>query len=180
MVDDSFDGFVRAHIAALDRYAHALTGDRHRADDLVQETLVRLAGAWRRVHRDAGDPAAYARTIMFRTHVSLWRRWSRRPDATSLTVDPSTSRDDYGTVDARLTLRASLGRLSRLQRAVLVATYLADFPDEQIAALIGRSEATVRSLRHRGLKALRADLGITGPDPIEPKGGSRGPRLPVA
>ena len=47
------DEFVEGHVAALDRYAYALTGDRHAADDLVQETLVRVAGAWRRNRRDA-------------------------------------------------------------------------------------------------------------------------------
>jgi RNA polymerase sigma-70 factor (sigma-E family) len=179
VVDESFDEFVRAYISTLDRYAYALTGDRHRADDLVQETLVRLAGAWRRVRRDV-DPGAYARTVMFRTHISLWRRWSTRPEATALTTDPPAVRDPYAAVDARLTLRVAVRRLSRLQRAVLVATYLDDSPDDEIAALIGRSASTVRSLRHRALKALRADLGIPGLAADETKGGSNGSEFSVA
>ena len=61
MIDSSFDEFVHGHIAALDRYAYALTGERHAAEDLVQETLVRVAGAWRRVHRE-GNPTGYATT----------------------------------------------------------------------------------------------------------------------
>jgi RNA polymerase sigma-70 factor (sigma-E family) len=163
VLDNSFDEFVHGHIVALDRYALALTGDRHAADDLVQETLVRVAGAWRRITRD-GNPAGYATTVMFRTYISLWRR--RRTHATSeLAVDPASSTDAYAAVDARLTLRLALHRLPRLQHAVVVATYLRDHTDHEIAEMIGRSPATVRSLRHRGLKALHAAIGT---DPTKP------------
>jgi len=158
VIDASFDEFVRGHIGALDRYALALTGDRHAAEDLVQETLIRVASGWRRI-RDDGNPAGYATTVMFRTHVSWWRVRRRRPQTAELTVDLSSTGDDYATVDIRLTLRQALRTLPRLQHAVLVATYLRDNTDSEIAEMIGRSPATVRSLRHRGLKALAKVLG---------------------
>lgn len=157
MIDSSFDEFVRGQVVSLDRYAYALTGNRHAAEDLVQETLVRVAGAWRRISRD-GNPAGYATTVMFRTHVSTWRRRVRRPDSAALTVDPASERDPFAAVDARLTLRDALRTLPKLQHAVLVATFLGDRDDNEIAAMIGRTPATVRSLRHRGLKALQAVL----------------------
>ena len=34
MIDSSFDEFVHGHIASLERYAYALTSDRHAADDM--------------------------------------------------------------------------------------------------------------------------------------------------
>ncbi|HZN73302.1 MAG TPA: SigE family RNA polymerase sigma factor [Micromonosporaceae bacterium] len=157
MLDSSFDEFVEGHIAALDRYAYALTGDRHSADDLVQETLVRVAGAWRRVRRD-GNPTGYATTVMFRTYVSLWRKRRRGPQLVELAMDPASGSDSYAPVEARLVLRHALRTLPRLQQAVLVGTYLRDHNDDEIAEMIGRSPATVRSLRHRALKALNASL----------------------
>jgi RNA polymerase sigma-70 factor (sigma-E family) len=158
VIDMSFDEFVRGHIGALDRYALALTGDRHAAEDLVQETLIRVASGWRRI-RDDGNPAGYATTVMFRTHISWWRLRRRRPQTAELTIEIPSAADDYATVDIRLTLRHALRTLPRLQRAVLVATYLQDNTDSEIAELIGRSPVTVRSLRHRGLKALSKILG---------------------
>src|SRR5262249_15121772 len=140
-------------------------GERHAAEELVQETLVRVAGAWRRVHRD-GNPAGYATTVMFRTHVSLWRRGRTRVPTVALTVDPAADSDGFAAVDARLTLRRALRALPPLQQAVLVATYLRDSADDEIAELVGRSPATVRSLRHRGLKALAAALGTDGEPPL--------------
>jgi RNA polymerase sigma-70 factor (sigma-E family) len=161
VLDSSFDEFVEGHIAALDRYAYALTGDKYAADDLVQETLVRVAGAWRRVRRD-GNPAGYATTVMFRTFVSIWRKKRRGPLLVELAVDPASGTDSYAPVEARLVLRLALRSLPRLQQAVLVGTYLRDHTDDEIAEMIGRTPATVRSLRHRALKTLHASLdGLT-------------------
>jgi RNA polymerase sigma-70 factor (sigma-E family) len=162
VLDGSFDEFVEGHITALDRYAYALTGDRHAAEDLVQETLIRVAGAWRRIRRD-GNPTGYATTVMFRTYVSLWRGRRRTPRTLELIDDPASTTDSYAPVDARLTLRRALRDLPRLQQAVLVGTYLRDHDDHEIAEMIGRRPATVRSLRHRALKALAAALGIDEP-----------------
>jgi len=157
VIDSSFDEFVRGNVASLDRYAYALTGERHAAEDLVQETLIRVAGAWRRIRTD-GNPAGYAVTVMFRTYVSFWRARRRRPDTVELTVEPGAAVDDFAAVDTRLELRQALATLPKMQRAVLVATYLHDFTDDEIAHVIGRAAATVRSLRYRGLKALSAAL----------------------
>lgn len=157
MIEDSFDEFVRGRIASLTRYAIALTGDRHAAEDLVQETLVRIMAAWKRVRAD-GNPAAYATTVMFRTHVSIWRRAPKPHQRDELTVDPAAADDAYANVDSRLSLEHRLRTLPKLQRAVLVATYLDDHTDEQIAQMIGRSSATVRSLRYRALKTLRSGM----------------------
>ncbi len=140
------------------RYAFALTGDRHAAEDLVQDTIVKMLGAWRRVNLN-GNPVAYATTVMFRTNVSGWRRRVRRPDRIPLVDEPASDRDAYASVDARVLLRMALRKLSRAQRTVLVATYLGDLGDDEIAHIIGRAPATVRSLRHRGLRALQTELG---------------------
>jgi RNA polymerase sigma-70 factor (sigma-E family) len=168
VLDHDFDEFVEAQAETLDRYALALTGDRHAADDLVQETLVRVAGAWRRVSAD-GNPAGYATTVMFRTFVSMWRMRRRRP-VVELDTDPPAVDDAYAAVDTRMTIRAALRRLPRLQQAVLVATYFRDHTDEQIAELIDRRPSTVRSLRHRGLKSLQAALSADRAKEVERNG----------
>jgi RNA polymerase sigma factor (sigma-70 family) len=162
VLDRSFEDWVRVALPDLRRYARALTGDRHAADDLVQDTLVRVAGGWRRVRVD-GSPTGYARTAMFRTYVSRWRVLRRRGEPLVLVDEYAAGTDDFAGVDARLLLRAALNRLPRLQRAVLVASYLEDLPDEQVAVLVGRTPSTVRSLRRRGLIALRAVMSDPAP-----------------
>ncbi len=158
MIEATLEDFVRDNLPALRRYAYALTGDRHGADDLVQDTLLRVAKAWRRSLRQ-GNPVGFATTVMFRTHISGWRRRRRRPVLRELTIDPASPSDAYSEVDTRAMLDGALETLPRLQRAVLVATYLGDLSDDTIATMIDRAPSSVRSLRHRGLQALRAALG---------------------
>ena len=156
MLDPGFAQFVGESLPRLNGYAYALTGNTHAGDDLVQDTLVKLAGAWRRVRRD-GNPLGYARAVMFRTYVSGWRVLRSRPALEEYRDTPAPE-DRYAAVEARDALRRGLTRLPRLQRAVLVLGYLDDMTDEEIAALLDRRPATIRSLRFRGLQALREHL----------------------
>lgn len=148
-----FDDFVGQSLPSLGRYAYVLTGDVHAAEDLVQDTLVKLAGAWRRINQE-GNPIGYARAVMFRTFVSRWRFLRRQPVFQAL-ADRSAGRDEFAGVDARDELYRAMAALPRLQRAVLVLGYLDDLADEDIARLLERRPATIRSLRHRGLHTLR-------------------------
>ncbi|MBX6723833.1 MAG: hypothetical protein IRY92_11470 [Dactylosporangium sp.] len=74
--EGSFEAYVQGRIAALSRTAYLLTGDHHLAQDLVQQTLMRVAGRWRRVIA-GGDPDAYVRRVLYTQHVSWWRRHRR-------------------------------------------------------------------------------------------------------
>jgi len=169
MADESFEEFVRANLPALGRYAYALVGPTDNGE-LVQETLVKVAGAWRRIRSD-GNPLGYARTVMFRTYVSRWRR--RTPPTIGLgDLDPPAPGDPYRSVDERDALDRALRDLSRDQRAVLVLTYLEQATDDEIAELLRRRPATVRSLRHRALISLRQRFAVAGPAAV---GGDHGP-----
>lgn len=57
-MDEAFEEFVAAETPRLLRIAFALTGNRHDAWDLVQETLVRVGSRWSRLSLD--NPGAYA------------------------------------------------------------------------------------------------------------------------
>jgi RNA polymerase sigma-70 factor (sigma-E family) len=154
MPDPKFDDFVGACLPALSRYAYVLTGNVHAGEDLVQDTLVKLAGAWGRVRRE-GNPLGYARAVMFRTFVSRWRVLRRQPRFEPYS-EGAAEQDQFAAVDTRDALRRAVASLPRLQRAVLVLGYLDDLPDEEIARLLERRPATIRSLRHRALSALRS------------------------
>jgi RNA polymerase sigma-70 factor (sigma-E family) len=155
-VPETFEEFARASMPALGRYAYALTGTVDAGEDLVQDTLVKVSRAWRRMRTDE-HPLAYARVVMLRTYLSAWRALARRPRMVPLHED-RPGPDEFAGVDARDVLRRTLARLPRDQRAVLVLGYLDDLPDEEIAELLGRRPGTVRSLRHRALATLRLRL----------------------
>ena len=153
--DASFEAFVAAHGAGLLGFAHALVGDRQDAEDLTQAALAAAYARWPRVRPDTA--LAYVRRSIANGRVSLWRRpWRRDVPAEAADLPVVDGPDDVAA--ERLATYEALRTLPRGQRAVLVLRYLGDVPDDEIAAALGITPATVRSQAHRGLASLRRTL----------------------
>lgn len=148
MDEQEFTAWAAGVERRLLRSAYLLTGDLHRAEDLVQEALVKVALRWDRL-RD-GNPTAYARTVIVRDNISWWRRRRELPAET---------RDDLAAVstdpEAALVVRRALARLTPKQRAVVVLRHLDDLSVEDAAAVLGVSVGTVKSQNAAALARLR-------------------------
>ena len=149
-VEAAFEEYVLTRGAALVGYAYVLCGDRHLAEDLVQEVLVRVARRWDQIEGPA-DP--YVRTAVAR-ELTSWRR--RRSNAEIPSVLPD--RPGGFAPDAAVE-RDPLWRLLQMlpvrQRAVLVLRHWEGLDDIEIAELLGCRRATVRSLAARAAATLR-------------------------
>ena len=149
----SFEAYVHARNAALSRIAYLLTGDHHLAEDLVQQTLLRVVGHWRRVAK-AGDPDAYVRRVLYHQHISWWRR-RRHHEEYPGHVPHRPTPDPSDEVVATVAVRKALARLAPRQRAVLVLRYFEDLSESQTAEILGVSVGTVKSQARDGLARLR-------------------------
>ena len=147
-----FDAFVRARHAALLRYGTALTGDPHRAADLVQDALERTGLAWSRVHQQ-GDPEGYVRRVMANRNISQWRRLRRER------LVEATPEQPYEDRQADDVMWDVLAQLPRRQRTVLVLRYYEDLSEAEIARVLGIAPGTVKSQASKGIAALRAAIG---------------------
>ncbi|WP_405428506.1 SigE family RNA polymerase sigma factor [Micromonospora sp. NBC_00617] len=154
----TYEEFADMRLAPLLRYAVMLTGDPHQAQDLVQETMVRVQLNWRRVVR-ADSPERYVRRMLTNQYVD-WKRgsWMRRvllrgepDDSLPASVDHAQSAVD------RDQIWTWLSRLPRRQRATLVLRYYEDLPDAEIADILGCAVGTVRSSISRALATLRTE-----------------------
>ena len=156
----TFEEFATARLPALLRYAAALTGDRHLAQDVVQEVMARAHLRWRSVSASE-SPERYVRRMVLNEYLSWRRRWSVRNVVAAGDRLPelgdarSTGRDHAGDHALREDLWSRLAALPRKQRAVLVLRYYEGCSDEEIAELLQCAPATVRSHASRALKALR-------------------------
>ncbi|MER7457649.1 SigE family RNA polymerase sigma factor [Micromonospora sp. NPDC126480] len=140
--DEEYVEYVTARIPALRRLACLLTGDGHRADDLVQQTITTLYVKWGRVRR-ADDIDRYVRTMLVRTFIDERRRaWSR---VRLFAAPPEPAPVHDAGVEDREVLRAALARVPRRQQAVLVLRFICDLPVDEVAALLGCSPGTVRN-----------------------------------
>lgn len=152
---EDFEAWVQARAASLGRTAYLLTGDAHLAEDLVQDTLVRVADHWRRVTR-AGTPDAYARQVMHHLAIDRWRRRRTRPPEALGAESPERHRgDDDGDVERRVVLREALRRLTPRQRAMVSLRFYEDLTEVQTAAALGCSVSTVKSTTRDALRRLR-------------------------
>ncbi|MCY1139584.1 SigE family RNA polymerase sigma factor [Actinoplanes sp. Pm04-4] len=151
-----FDDFVRSRSTGLLRVAYLLTGDRHAAEDLLQEVLEQMYVRWRRID---GAPEAYARKALVNRATNRWRARARRPE-TPLGDQHEQPEPDHGEdVAIRSAVLAALRDLPARQRAAVVLRYLDDLPVHEVAAALGCSEGTVKSNAARGLDRLRRELG---------------------
>jgi RNA polymerase sigma-70 factor (sigma-E family) len=150
-----FDEFVRTRSTGLLRTAYLLTGDRHAAEDLVQEVLEQMYVRWRRIE---SHPEGYARRALVNRSTNRWRTRGRRPEAPLAHHDVAQP-DHSDVVAVREAVVGALRGLPPQQRAAVVLRYLDDLPVHEVAAALGCSDGTVKSNSARGLDRLRAVLG---------------------
>lgn len=154
---------VVAQIPRLRRYARALVGERHAADDLVQDTLERALG---KLHlwRPGTDLRAWLFTIMHNVFVNQLRARGARPEEPldeSLEVAAAAAGDRLGLRD----LDAALARLPIEQREVVLLVGLEELSYAEAAKALGIPIGTVMSRLFRGRERLRALLAAAPSQP---------------
>lgn len=153
----SLEAFAREQGQRLLRCAFLLTGGNGAAaEDLVQTVLMRLSA---RGIDDLDDPFSYARRAMLNEQISGARRASTLRRGLTRIGPPHD--EVSGPSDDRLSILGALETLSARERAVIVLRYYEDLPDPEIAAVLGCSRVTVRSLAHRANRKLRNELAST-------------------
>jgi RNA polymerase sigma-70 factor (sigma-E family) len=146
---ESFETWARARQQILVRWAYVVTGDFQRAEDLVQDAFVKAAVRWDTLRE--GNPDAWVRTVVFRDHVSWWRRHGREHVIAEPHVGPAPGHDN----EAAIVLHAAMARLTVAQRSVLVLRYVADLSVADTAATLGVTEGTVKKQSSVALARLR-------------------------
>ncbi|HET8970786.1 MAG TPA: SigE family RNA polymerase sigma factor [Candidatus Nanopelagicales bacterium] len=150
----AFIAYVAARRTQLFRTACLLCGDPHRAEDVVQDALVRLYAAWDRVDR-IDNLDGYVRRIIVNANYSERRRPWRRERATEpvdVPLDPGFPAED---ADA---IRSALRALPPGQRRVIVLRHIWNLTVEETAAELGISPGTVKSQTSNAVAALRKTL----------------------
>ena len=151
--DQGFTEYFASRSSAMRGTAFLLCGDWHRAEDLVQNTFVKLYRAWNRIEAlDALD--GYTRQILVHTYLDEARRgFFFREKVTAEQADRTAP--IAGSPEDRLVLLHALAGVPARQRAALVLRFWEDLSVEETARAMGCSTGTVKSQTSRGLDALR-------------------------
>ena len=154
---------IEQEIPRLRRYARGLTRASDRADDLVQDTLLR---ALTKLHlwQPGTDLRAWLFTIMHHQYVNTVRREAREAASVDIehiastltaTTDPTARRQLFE-------LDQALARLPATHREVLLLIGLEGMDYESAGQILGVPVGTVRSRLSRGRERLRELMGSDG------------------
>ena len=159
-LDEMLATLYADHGSALRRFAARLTGDHSRAEDIVQETMLR---AWRHpesVGGRTGAPLAWLYTVARHLAIDQHRARRARPaEPAGLTVLAGRAVPDQ--IDAAIAqwdLATALASLRPRDRDLLTARYLRDRSIGQIAADLNIPAGTVKSRLSAARHALRRNL----------------------
>lgn len=131
------------------------TGDRHLAEDLAQEALIRLHQHWPTV-RNHPSPTAWTSRVALNLAGSWWRRRGAERRANRRSLQPSGS---AGPEPADvLAIRTAVAALARPHRSVIVLRFYAGLSVRETAEALGRPDGTVKSLTHAAVAELRRVL----------------------
>jgi RNA polymerase sigma factor (sigma-70 family) len=158
--DVDFDGFVRAYEARLRRLVMRRIGDLCEAEEITQETLLR-AYQHRTSFASEDELMAWSTVVAQRLVIDRVRVRGRSVAVAEVPEGARLGRDTADIVVARHEARAALESLEAIptrQAAILWAREVEGLHYEEIAERFGISEPAVRSLLHRGRRALRKEF----------------------
>lgn len=154
---DDFGWFFAAEYPQVVRLLTVVLHDRACAEDLAQESFVRLHARWDKISR-FDRPEAWVRRVALNLAFSWRRRELRRRERESEIVWAvgRTAGADEGSLDRAVVL-AAVARLAPRDRALVALHHLEDRPIAEVAEVLGLSPGATKVALHRARRRL-ADL----------------------
>ena len=177
-------GSEKAYCELLDRYQrpvfsliYRMVRDREQAEDLTQETFVRVFN-----HIDRYDPAYKFSSWIFKIATNLTIDWLRKKEVPTVSIDGSryaTTSDEIEastiTVESKDEtpeelliarelgdeIEQAIGRLRPEYKTAILLRHVEDKPYEEIAQIMSLPLGTVKTYIHRGRKELQELLAHT-------------------
>ncbi|MFT3729859.1 MAG: sigma-70 family RNA polymerase sigma factor [Hyphomicrobium sp.] len=168
--DDDLQALLISAVPNLRAFANSLCGDPTRADDLVQDTLVK---AWSNLEsfERGSNLKAWLFTILRNTYFSELRKRRREvEDADGALAERMSVLPEQQVHMDLVDFRKAFGKLSDDQKEVLLLVGAEGFSYEEAAAITNAAVGTVKSRVNRARVALNKSLGFDEGEDINPNG----------
>ncbi len=154
---EAFDAIIGPLLAPAYQLALAMLGDRHEAQDVLQDAALKAWVKLAQVHD--GKPV---RPWFLAIVSNQCRMVRRRPwwTVVRLAEIRSPVQPSNDAIDCHLDLQDSLRRLTMEERLPLVLYYYLDLPMEEVSRVLGTSESAAKARIYRSVRRLRPSLTI--------------------
>lgn len=174
-----FDALYSEHQSSVFRFAYYLTQNQGEAEDLFQETWLRVVQnlarisnmstfkAWvftitANLHRDALRKKRVRR--LFFLQKSKDSVEESRVAGGSVKKEPSSRPDELEHVDLGLAISRAMARLPERQRLVFILKEVEGFEHSEISEMLKIPVNTAKTLMYRAVRRLQRELSVYGPD----------------
>jgi len=148
MRDEDFQAFYQEHARRLWAYIARISSNPSLADDVVQESFLRL---WELDPVDTMTPE-HRKNYLYKIAANLVKREARKRSEQEVADLPGPESAEQ--IDEWIGIRNALDRMKAAERSLLWLAYVEGFSHREIGAIAGYAENSVRPLLHRAKQRL--------------------------
>ena len=159
---DALEELYLLHFDRIYSYLHMSVGNRYDAEDLTTQTFVKMLESIGRFRWQAAPFSAWLFRIahnLAMDHFRASRRWQPEEDVPEPPGSEEASAEDQAMhVIGRQSMLELIDKLSPEQQQVLTLKFVFNFPNAEVATILGKTEGAIKSLQHRALVSLEKQL----------------------
>ena len=159
---DALEELYLIHFDRIYSYLHMSVGNRHDAEDLTTQTFLKMLESIKRFRWQSAPFSAWLFRIahnLAMDHFRASRRWQPEEDVPEPpgSEQASAEEDAFESIGRQSMLELIEG-LSPEQQQVLTLKFVFNFPNADVATILGKTEGAVKSLQHRALVSLQKQI----------------------
>jgi RNA polymerase sigma-70 factor (ECF subfamily) len=162
---DALEELYLLHFDRIYSYLHMSVGNRYDAEDLTTQTFVKMLESIGRFQWQAAPFSAWLFRIahnLAMDHFRATRRWQPEEEVPEPPGSEEASAEEQAMhVLGRESMLELIDQLSPEQKQVLTLKFVFNFPNGEVATILGKTEGAIKSLQHRALVSLEKQLART-------------------
>jgi RNA polymerase sigma-70 factor, ECF subfamily len=163
---DALEELYLIHFDRIYSYLHMSVGNRHDAEDLTTQTFLRMLESIGRFRWQSAPFSAWLFRIahnLAMDHFRSHRRWQPEQEV----PEPHGEEEPSAELEAmqsigRQSMLELIEKLSPEQQQVLTLKFVFNFPNADVATILGKTEGAIKSLQHRALVSLQKQITADG------------------
>ncbi|HEU5114749.1 MAG TPA: RNA polymerase sigma factor [Candidatus Paceibacterota bacterium] len=159
---EAFSFLYTAYYTPVYRYVYFRVSNTALAEDIAQDVFLKAYASFGRYRESSGSPQAYFYTIARNAVIDYYRK-KKMPIATEEQMDEAIDQGDDPELEAIKaeqieTIRSEIAKLPQGEQDAITLRFIEGLENNEIAAIMGKSEEAVRQLQSRGLRAIKKSI----------------------